>query len=195
MPIVCVIGIAVFVVLCAVFGRNKGAEPEEASPTEAPFFEVVEALQKKFGGDITRGDNFSSLSYRSESDGKFATANAYLKSGVICMSLTHPFESVKVKTTPEPTEDIFGNTPKPTEQVNTGKKDEYVEKLSDELLYCFTRLYMPPADDDAYGRIGDALTSLRSSEVKKVNVIFGIYLLKFSFSDDDGLLTVTCEPA
>lgn len=194
-PVVCVIAVAVFVVLCAVFGKKHAPDEAEALPSQAPFETVIAALQKELGGEITGGDGMASLSYKSSADDRYAAVSAYMKSGVLCLSVTHPFESAKVKPTPEPTEDIFGFTSPTATAKATDAPDTYVLALTEELVKCFSKVHLPLYDDNVSERIFEALSTLRRGEVKKTNVIFGVYMLKFNYSDDDGLLYAVCEPA
>lgn len=194
LPVLCVLGVAVFVVLCAVFGKKRGGEEEEIAPTPAPYSYAILSLRDSLGGDITNGDKFTSLTYKSNSDGRYASVNAYLKSGVLCMSVTHPFEVKKAEPTAEPTEDIFGGSVSTSSVPTEEPEDRYLTMLADELTLCFSKVYVPSGDDDASERIGAALISLKDG-AKKANVIYGIYMLKFERLESDGLLTVTCEPA
>ena len=196
LPVLCVLGVAVFVVLCAVFGKKQKGNEDSAEPTYPPCEAVIVSLHNELGGEMTNGDGLSSLSYRSAADGKYATVTAYMRSGVLCLSVTRPFESVKPVSTPEPTEDIFGGIGAPSETAAVSEEtDEYVKALFDELIKCFSKLYVPLYDDNAAERIEEALRSMRRGDAKKANVLFGIYMLKLSFSEDDGLLFAVCEPA
>ena len=199
-PIVCVLGLAVFIVLASVLGKKAGFSTAKttpiptAEPTERPYITAASSMAGETSGELLEGSDFSAVTFKSSIDDEPVKVNYYLKSGVLCVKLARSF-SVREKLPDEtPYDDPFSDD-EPIETCEPPLDMEYLEKAADELLYCIGFAYLPSEPDTAKADIISALSIIYTDTANKAETVFGVYLLKFSYSEADKLLTVVCEPS
>ena len=192
-PVVCVLAVAAFIVLCAVFGKNGlTAGDAPAAPTEDPCVAAIHGLAEKLGGEYTDGKDMSSLSFKSAADGTYATVSAYCRSGVLCMQIVR---TLALPEEPEATEDMFENTDISTpDPSRTDEMTAMLEAIADEILLCLEQVETPPDAEDAGSKVLAALGQIADGGASKASFVYGIRLAEFKYSKTDKLLTVICEP-
>lgn len=197
-PIVSVVGIAVFIVICALLGKSGAlvkTTGETPSPTTDPCAEAAAKLKTVLGGSVTTGDGFSSLSYKCAPDQTDATVNYYLKNGVLCMKMVRKLPSVLTDPTPAPTEDIFEDTSSlGTESPDDGS-DKAVETVSGEIVSALQLVSEQGENPNTASGVFDALKLIIDGTASKASLIYGIYIVELKYSKADKILTVVCEPA
>lgn len=197
-PIVSVVGIALFIVVCALLGKNGvigGKANETPAPTADPCFTAANALKDAIGGSVTQGDGFSSLAYESSPDGSDATVNYYMKNGVLCTKLVRKLPSVLTDPTPAPTEDMFETVPGNATEAPSTEADDALISTAAEILKALS--LVDPGGESSLSEedIASALKTLADGTATKTSLIFGIYVVEFKYTKADRILTVVCEPA
>lgn len=196
LPILSVFVVAVFIILCSLLGKTeKGSEPSATiEPSPAPYADLIHGLAAKLGGEFTDGDKLSTLSFKSSKDGEYAAVTSYMKSGIVCMSITRPLHTDDAE--PEPTEeDIFGDNDPDTTTAPSDTAMSANANIAEELFSCISMLPSHSESNDLTDSITKALDSFTNGSAKKANILYGIYMIKLSYSQDDELLSVVCEPA
>lgn len=199
LPVVCVLGIAAFILISALLGKTstQSAEPElTPAPTEDPALTAIDAVMGSFSGDMKSGGDAYMLSYRSPYDGEFGTVSTYDKQGMLCMKIVRPFFEAEPEPTEDPFSQMFEPTPVPTQGAGeTEAPNESIIGISDELCSLLSFVYKPSPSDDVSGKLTSALVSIWMGEQTKASIIYGVYLLKLEYDSSDRILTVTCAPA
>lgn len=199
LPIVCVLGIAAFIIVSALLGKHgNNTEPQATpEPTEDPLHAAALSINADMGGRLAESDDSYIISYQSAFDGEFGTVTAYRKQGMPCIRVIRPFETAAPEENEDPFAGMFDVPGEPTEKAGEGavEADEYAKAIAEELEPMLKKVYQPDSSDDVSSKLVSALTLLRTGEEKKANVLFGIYVVKLEYSDSDCLLTVTCAPA
>ena len=197
LPIVCVLGIAAFIILSSIIGKNRSTVEPEATPepTQDPVHAAIIAVQDEMGGTLAEGTDSSILSYQSRVDGEFGTVTVFSKQGMLCMRIVRPFEAVIKETTEDPFEDMFETGTDPTEAAGESPDDAFLTGVAEEIGFMLFRISQPENSADFTAKLLSALRSIRTGEEKKANILFGVYMVKLEFADSDRLLTVTCAPA
>ena len=197
-PIVSVVGVALFIVVCALIGKSgliDKTASETPAPTVDPCFEAADALKAALGGSVTQGDGFSSLSYKSTPDGSDATVNYYIKNGVLCMKLVRKLPSVLTDPTPEPTEDMFETVPGNATEVPSTEAEDALNAAAEEILKALSEVYEGGESSLSEEDVASAVKTLADGTTTKTSLIFGIFLVEFKYTKADRILTVVCEPA
>lgn len=200
-PIIFVIGIAAFIIISAIMGKNSRLiEPavSDTTPEPDPCAAVIAELAEEFGGSATYGDKTASLSFKSPADGAMPVVTAYMKSGVLCARITREaaFGSKKQPDDPEPTEDLFGDNSETVLPSGADyEEDAAILPLAQEICRCLCCVYEPEDMESAVRKTAEILRSFSEGTAQKSNMVFGIYLVEFRYSDTDGILTAVCEPA
>lgn len=201
LPVVCVLGIAAFILISALLGKT-GSEANDPmpeftpAPTEDPAFTVIKAVSAKTGASYTSGTEAYTLSYKSPADGEFGTVTTFDKQGMLCMRIRRPFAQKDAEASEDPFSQMFEPTPMPT--AGAGKTEDNEAELisvANEICGFLSYVYEPESSDDVSGKIVSALKNIRSGEETKANIIYGVYLLSIEYMKADGILSVTCSPA
>ena len=202
-PIICVLGLAVFIVMSALMGKNAVQSSELSgtpSPTEDPCYPLIRSMAKDLDGTVTEGDGFAAVSYPCSLDGKDVVVSAYTKKGVLCMQLTGCFPlSHKEEETAAPSQTqsmfVIDNTPAPSQTTAATAAPSFDDADYDkEILKCLSYLSEPKDRESSLKQIKSALNVLASGKAKKSSCIYGIYLVEFSWSEADSILKMICEP-
>lgn len=199
-PVVFVVGIAAFIAVSIIIGgKSQPIEPSSSSSTPEPDLcaAAADALSDKLGGEVTYGDKQASLSFTSSADGAKPVFTAYMKNGVLCVRITRDFAFSNENTTPKPdaTEDLFGETPGNASSGSDNEKNIGIASVAGEICDCICCVYEPDDPTSSAARIEEILRSFADGTLKKANMVFGVYLVEFKYSETDGILSVVCEPA
>lgn len=196
-PIAAVIGIAVFVAVCALLGRSGvlGKSSGNSAIENDKCAAAAESLKNVFGGNVTIGDGFAALAYKTLPDESDATVNYYEKNGVLCMKMVRKLPSAVTDPSPKPTDDMFEDTDPDISGEQQNDSVELLDALSDEILYALFNLNDESGSSITKAQIAYDLNLLISGAASRSSEVYGIYLVEFKYSKADGLLTAVCEPA
>lgn len=207
-PIVCAAAVAAFIIVCAVLGKkDSGSGYKEAettftpAPTEDPCFPLMRNMAQELGGSCTEGDGFASVSFVSEVDGKSVIVSSHTDSGIVCMQLARSFvpeRNVKETSAPAATESIFvidmTDEPKTVGTPVPAAVEYEIEPYAEEICRCIGHLVSGGVTASVSEEIASALRSFADGSSKKASIVFGVYLLELSYSKDDSMLKMKCEP-
>ena len=201
-PVVCVIALAVFVILSAVFAKKERSASEgtaaagTAAPSEAPFAAVMDKLYAEFHGERSDTDDSSTLACKSPIDGEGMSVTVYEKGGRICMRVVR---SIPAGTAGAPapayTESIFivdqMDSPSAASAAPAPIPDS--SPVAEELVRLLGILAPTSDEGDLLETLKTKLDLLFSGGSKKASVLCGAYVIKLSYSESDSLMTVECE--
>lgn len=185
-PIVCAAAIAAFIILCAVFGKDKASgvsanASETPAPTEEPCFELIKRMAGSFNAEVIEGERSASLSFKSEVDNNFVTVKSYDKDGVVCLQIARKLEFIK---------SFDGLFVEPDEVDRSAqRREEYAEELCSLLVF----LNGSDTEPDLKNDIMTALASFQEGKASKASVVMGVYVVTMSYSKTDGMMKVVCE--
>lgn len=204
-PAIGLLALATYIIIAVLSGKAKLGELEPMdtpAPTEDPSFSVIRSISEGFGGLYSEGEGIASASFRSAVDGESIAVSASTRSGVVCLDLARAFpvndREPFASPTAEPTKSIFfidqtpapSGSPAPSESPKPFDVSRYAEELCDILSFA-----CPPQDRNGSVRsIASALDLLANGGEKKAGVVFGFYLVEFSWSSADGMLKASCGP-
>ncbi|MCR5808376.1 MAG: hypothetical protein K6G56_02315 [Clostridiales bacterium] len=197
-PIVCVLAVAAFIVIAAVFGKTgsgtlaKTTPEPTAEPTEYPFITIVGRMAEELEGEKVIGEDYADFSFRSPVDGSSVTAHVYLKSGLACIKTVRTLEkkSDEAVDPDDPFGDVYAD-----ESEKPGESDDLENDIASELVRIVSFVYSPADGEKALHDVKDALVKIRAGELQKTDIVFGAYIMSFDYSEADKLLTVICEPS
>ena len=171
------------------FGKEETICPTESpAPTEDPRSELIAELKSRFGGSVTEGEDFISLTFVSAADGNEPIVKVYISSGLLSMAVTRRILDDKAV----PTE-MFADLGEDRKDVSIDP--DYAAALSEEIFSCLSLIRAPRDAKSELKSITDAVTLVLNGITPKTAVTFGAYIVSFEYSSSDLILTAVCEPA
>ena len=207
-PFISVTAIAVFIIIGATVGRKHDSKDVDLdllntpAPTEDPCFPLIRNMSLKLDGTYTEADGFSTLCLKSRADNADTIITSYTKSGIVCMQIIRSMGAGTAafdEPSPTPTEALFYvdriAAPTPTQYDPVSDILSNIGSIATELQEYLSFLYEPAESSETIKMLRRSLNTLVSGEAKKTSFVYGIYLVELSYSKNDYMLKIVCEPA